>query len=156
MRRLLPWLLLGLLGIATGLGVGLGLANSPNTTTTSSTAVVVPRWTPPRNVPGGVVGVTHDCTAFFAGSHGPTKPPVRFIEYGQATCKLRAPFSLAADGIFRVSFTMDIAGHHLSVIRLGGEGWVTWQEGREYFVVWSQQVSLSHVLRFTGGLKPAS
>ena len=148
--------MLGLLAMATGLGVGLGLANSPGVTTTSSAAVVVPTWMPPRRIPVGVVGVTQDCRVFFAGNHGLTTPPVRFIEYGQATCKLQAPFSSAANGIFRVSFTMDIAGHHLSVIRLGGEGRVTWQEGREYFVVWSQQVSLSHVLRFIAGMRSAS
>ena len=143
--------------MATGLGVSLGVANNPTHTATSSSVRLVPTWKPP-NVAVGVVAVGQHCSRLLvlAVSDGlAPKFPSSFIGYGQGRCQIPMPQSLAPSPLMRAVVSLDISGRHVTILEQGGTAWATWQQGSEHFVVWSQQVSLPHVVRFIGGLKAA-
>ncbi len=108
MRRVVPWLLLGVLGLATGLGLGLGLAYGETEVAPGTTPRLIalsPTWLPPgTGQTGSGVGLI-----LFPAPHCPYQPSrtvsspdhTQSFTYMTARCPFdtqgtRAPFSSAS------------------------------------------------------------
>jgi hypothetical protein len=122
MRRLLPWLLLGVLVWVSVLGVALGLSFTSNTTSVHSSGTsFVPTWTPAGvTISGGgevCKQVGSNGGGFAVGNQqvgGVGVPSGAAIVFTVTSCGLRNPPGAAG------SQTVPIDGRTVTLIKLGG------------------------------------
>jgi hypothetical protein len=154
-RRLLPWVLFGLLGMATGLGIGLGLAYAPTnvaahgpwsrsafvaTSKTSGVTIIGDRAAcpnPPQSGPGPEVPLLP------AGSH-------HAISYLYARCN----FSPLKRGISEPNVeSVTVKGSRVLLVTEPGRAFASWRHDGYYFSSSSIGVPKDQVLRFIAGLR---
>ena len=154
MRRLLPSALLGVLGVATGLGVGLGLAYAPTRTATHgqvSTGVFTATWNPPGVT---IIGDKAECPQPPAAGPGPEVPPLpagshHAISYLYGRCSGVSFPPAVSDPGMESEF---VNGRQVLFIRTSAL-WASWAQNGYNFSLSSVGVPKNEVLRFIAGLR---
>jgi hypothetical protein len=161
MRRLVPWLLLGVLGLVTGLGLGLGLAWGGTQTTKSALVPVlrlVPTWTPPGTHPPDTA--PPPIISFFVGvpdrCHATPARTVSSMDQSQSFTYITAGCPL---GIKGTSHPVDVGRHEVTISGFApAEGSIVavWEDQPGTYVeVSGIHVTEAQMQRFIAGLRVA-
>ena len=147
-RHFVPWLLLGVLGLAAGFGIGIGLANNSTRVAPPPHVALAANWRPP--------GVSTTLT--FAGRCGPPAiaaaitgaPGSPFLDATYVTCNEIRWLAIPAARVVTVS------GKRVEVVlhQYENASSAVWRQDGENVSIYSMGVPEDEIFRFIAGIHP--